>query len=162
MLAGLFKNNVENKTMKSTIKRFKIRGVKSEFTKERIKSASSAANFIRRFYHEDIEVYESFFILLLNQTNDTIGFAKISQGGVSGTVVDIKIVAKYAVDSLASSIILAHNHPSGNLTPSEPDKQITKKIVEGLRLFDIKVFDHIILSPFDNEFISFAEENLLT
>lgn len=144
-----------------TIKRFEIKGIKTEFPKEKILSAAASNRFIRRFYHDDIEVYESFFILLLNQAHHTIGYAKISQGGVSGTVVDLKIIAKYAVDSLAPSIILAHNHPSGNLIPSESDKIMTKKIVEGLKLFEIKVLDHIILSPFDDEYYSFAEQELI-
>lgn len=144
-----------------TIKRFEIKGIKTEFPKEKILSAAASNRFIRRFYHDDIEVYESFFILLLNQAHQTIGYAKISQGGVSGTVVDLKIVAKYAVDSLAPSIILAHNHPSGNLTPSETDKIMTKKIIEGLKLFEIKVLDHIILSPFEDEYYSFAEQDLI-
>ena len=96
---------------------------------------------------------------MLNQANDTIGYAKISQGGVSGTVVDAKIVAKYAVDSMATSVILAHNHPSGNLKPSDRDKQLTKKIKNGLELLDINVTDHIILSS--DDFLSFANEGLI-
>ena len=96
---------------------------------------------------------------MLNQANKTIGYAKISQGGIAGTVVDVRIIAKYAVESLAVSVILAHNHPSGNLKPSEADLIITKKIKEGLKILDIKVFDHIILSA-DN-YYSFEDEGNL-
>lgn len=118
----------------------------SNFEKKKIHSAKEASNFIKQFYHEDIEIYESFFILLLNRQNQTIGYAKISQGGVASTTVDTKIVAKYCVESLASAVILAHNHPSGALKPSQADINITKKIQTGLELFDCNVLDHVILT----------------
>ena len=73
-------------------------------------------------------IYESVFILLLNRHNNTIGYAKISQGGVTGTVIDVKIIAKYIIDSLASGLILAHNHPSGNTRASSEDINITNKV----------------------------------
>jgi DNA repair protein RadC len=96
---------------------------------------------------------------MVDQSNHTIGYAKISQGGVAGTVVDPIIVAKYAIDSLSKGVILAHNHPSGNLTPSEADRTITNKIKAGLNLFDITVLDHIILT--EDSFTSFADEGFL-
>ena len=142
-----------------TIKLFELKKIHTEFPAIKISSSNEAANFIRRFYFDDIEIFESFFILLLNQANKTIGYAKISQGGIAGTVVDVRIIAKYAVESLAVSVILAHNHPSGNLKPSEADLIITKKIKEGLKILDIKVFDHIILSA-DN-YYSFEDEGNL-
>lgn len=95
----------------------------------------------------------------MNRSNNTIGYAKISQGGVAGTVVDVKIIAKYAIDTLASSVILAHNHPSGNTQPSRADKDITQKIKDSLKLFDISVLDHIILT--EDEYFSFADEGLI-
>ena len=84
---------------------------------------------------------------------------KISQGGISGTVVDTKIIAKYCVDTLCSAVILAHNHPSGNLNPSTQDIKITRKIKEGLELLDVKVLDHVILTS--DSYYSFADENIL-
>lgn len=129
-----------------TTKRFTIKSNQTDFPNTKIASSEDAAGFIKSFYEDDIDVYESFFILLLDRSNTTIGYAKISQGGVSGTVVDVKIVAKYAVDSLASGVILAHNHPSGNLVPSDSDIAITKKVKKGLELLDINVVDHVILS----------------
>jgi DNA repair protein RadC len=99
------------------------------------------------------------YILLLDRSHHTIGYAKISQGGVSGTVVDTRIVAKFAIDSLASGIILAHNHPSGNLKPSNADETITNKIKTGLGYFDIQVLDHIIVT--EDAYTSFADEGLL-
>lgn len=118
-----------------------------EFKSVTINGATDAYNVIKEFYSDDIGIYESFFILLLNRANKTIGWAKISQGGVCGTVVDIKIICKYVVDSLASAVILAHNHPSGTLRASQEDINVTKKITEALKYFDCKVMDHLILTP---------------
>lgn len=139
------------------IKLFELKKIQTEFPSVKITTPDEAADFIRQFYFDDIEIFESFFILLLNQANKTIGYAKISQGGISGTVVDVRIIAKYAIESLATSVILAHNHPSGNLKPSQMDIDITKKIKEGLKILDIKVFDHIILTT--NSFYSFESNN---
>ena len=142
-----------------TIKLFELKKIQTEFPSVKITTPNQAADFIRQFYFDDIEIFESFFILLLNQGNKTIGYAKISQGGIAGTVVDVRIIAKYAVESLAVSVILAHNHPSGNLKPSEADLTITKKIKEGLKILDIKVFDHIILTA--DSYYSFEYEGNL-
>ena len=130
----------------TTIKLLELKKLQSNFPAEKINSSQTACDFIRQFYGDDLEIFESFFILLLNRANKTIAYAKISQGGVAGTLVDIKLIAKYAVESLASGVILAHNHPSGNLTPSPQDKLVTKKCVEILNLMDIKVMDHLILT----------------
>lgn len=109
-------------------------------------SSEKAAQFARRFYGEDIEIYESFFIILLASSGKVLGWAKISQGGTAMTVVDSKLVAKYAIDSLARSVICVHNHPGGNPKPSPQDMQLTRKIREGLRLFEIELLDHIVLT----------------
>jgi DNA repair protein RadC len=103
--------------------------------------------------------YEEFWILLLNRSNRIIGRTKISQGGISGTVTDIRIILKIALDNMASSIILCHNHPSGNLIPSDSDVSITEKLKEGGKLMDINVLDHIIVS--DTNYYSFADEGKL-
>jgi DNA repair protein RadC len=130
------------------------------FETVKIDSPQAAADYIRQFYHEDIAIYESFFLLMVNQQNETIAYAKISQGGVTGTVVDPKIIAKYAVDCLSSGVILAHNHPSGTLYPSDADRQLTDKVKKGLSLFDIKVLDHVILTP-NGKYYSFANNGQL-
>jgi DNA repair protein RadC len=142
--------------MQQTIKLYELKKIQSEFPKKRIRSSADAAEFIRQFYLEDIEIFESSFILLLNQANYTIGYAKISQGGVTGTVVDPRLVAKYAVESLATIVILAHNHPSGNLSPSSADKSLTDKIKNGLKLLDINLVDHLILTK--ESYYSLADE----
>jgi len=143
------------KTYKSKISEYSLKYTKSEIQKTKVTTSESASNVIRKFYFDDINIYESFFILLLNRANNTTGFAKISQGGTAGTCVDIKIIAKYAIESLSSSVIICHNHPSGNITPSEVDINITKKIKDALLLLDIRLTDHIILS--ENDYYSFAD-----
>ena len=140
-------------------KLYELRKNQTDFPKVKIQDANDSAEFIKQFYQGDIEIYESFFLLLLNNSNQTIGYAKISQGGVTSTVVDVKIIAKYAVDSLATAIILAHNHPSGNLNPSSADISITNKVKEAMKLFDITVLDHIILTA--DSFYSFANKGLI-
>jgi DNA repair protein RadC len=100
--------------------------------------------------------YEEFWILLLNRSNRIIGRSKISQGGISGTVTDIRIILKLALDNMASSIILCHNHPSGNLIPSDSDISITDKLKEAGKLMDINVLDHVIVT--DAQYYSFADE----
>ena len=137
-----------------------LKYTKGGFPAIKIQMSRDAADFIRQFYSDDIHLYESFFLLLLNKANNTIGYAKISQGGVCGTVVDTIIIAKYAIDALASTVVLAHNHPSGNLKPSQADIDMTKKVKEALKLFNVAVLDHIILAP-ENGYYSFADDGML-
>jgi DNA repair protein RadC len=103
--------------------------------------------------------YEEFWIILLNKANKVIRKCSISEGGVSGTVVDPKKIFKIALDNHASSIILGHNHPSGNIQPSEADQKITKKIKEAGMMLDVAVLDHLIIG--DDRFYSFADEGSL-
>jgi DNA repair protein RadC len=103
--------------------------------------------------------YEEFWILLLNRSNRIMGRTKISQGGISGTVTDIRIILKLALDNMASSIILCHNHPSGNLIPSDSDISITDKLKEAGKLMDINILDHVIVS--DTNYYSFADEGTI-
>lgn len=100
--------------------------------------------------------HEEFWLLLLNRSNAVIKKELISRGGVAGTVVDTKIIFKAAIENYASSIIICHNHPSGNLSPSEADKRITKNIKEAGRLMEIALLDHLIIT--DGAFYSFADE----
>ena len=107
---------------------------------------------------EDLD-HEEFWILLLNKANDVVGRWEISKGGVSGTVADIKIIFKLAVENLASSIIVCHNHPSGNLKPSKADISLTEKLKNAGQLMEIPVLDHLIISQ--KRYFSFADEGLL-
>ena len=103
--------------------------------------------------------HEEFWILYLNRSNKVIDRIKLSQGGISGTVTDVRIVMKRAIECLASGIIVCHNHPSGNLNPSESDSRITQKIKEAGNLMDIQLLDHLIIS--DKDYYSFADNGLL-
>ncbi len=141
------------------VKLLELKKLATDFPAVKITCSAHSSDFIRKFYSDDLGIFESFFILLLNRQNVTTGYAKISQGGVAGTVVDIKIIAKYAVDFLASGVILAHNHPSGNLTPSQADIDITNKTKSALQLLDINVLDHIILT--EDSYYSFADKGLM-
>ena len=100
--------------------------------------------------------YEEFWVLFLNRSNKIIDKLKISQGGVSETIVDTKIIYKEALSRLASNVALCHNHPSGNLNPSKQDNLITIKIREGLKMLDINLIDHVIVC--DGQFYSYADE----
>lgn len=124
--------------------------------KTKIESAEDSAAFARLFYADDIGIYESFFMFSVSDPLYVTGWLKVSQGGVSSTIVDPKLVARFALDTLAFGVILVHNHPSGSLRPSDADRRITSKIKEGLALFEIKVLDHIILTQ--DDFYSFADE----
>jgi DNA repair protein RadC len=103
--------------------------------------------------------YEEFWILLLGKANKVLRKVRISEGGISGTVVDPKKIYKIAIDHCSSSLILGHNHPSGNIQPSEADHKITKKIKECGILLDIVVLDHIIVG--NEQFYTFADEGSL-
>jgi DNA repair protein RadC len=104
-------------------------------------------------------VHEEFWIILLNRANVAIKKINLSKGGVSGTVVDIRLVFKHAIDNLASGIVLCHNHPSGNLKPSEADIKLTKNIRESGKIMEINLLDHLIVN--NTSYFSFADEGLL-
>jgi len=103
--------------------------------------------------------HEQFFVLYLNRANKVIKYERISQGGMAGTVTDVKIILRKGLENKANGLILFHNHPSGNLNPSESDSLITKKIKEASALMDIQTLDHIIISGKD--FYSFADNGLI-
>jgi DNA repair protein RadC len=103
--------------------------------------------------------HEEFWILFLNRSNKVINRMKLSQGGISGTVTDVRMVMKRAIEYLASGIIVCHNHPSGNLNPSESDTRITQKIKEAGNIMDIQLLDHLIIS--EKEYYSFADNGFL-
>ncbi|MBW8324666.1 MAG: DNA repair protein RadC [Prolixibacteraceae bacterium] len=120
-----------------------------------VTSADAAALFVPLL--SDLP-HEEFWVLLLNRNNLVIDKMLVSQGGLSGTIIDVRIILKMALDKLASSIILCHNHPSGNLVPSEADKEITRKIKEAGKHMDIPVLDHLIIG--NGAYFSFTDEGL--
>lgn len=103
--------------------------------------------------------YEEFWVVLLNRANRVIDKIKISKGGISGTVTDVKVILKNAIEKLASSLIVCHNHPSGNLLPSHNDTEFTTKLREDANMMDIKLLDHLIIA--DGKYYSFADEGLI-
>ncbi len=147
------------KIYKSKLNLFKLRKVKSSFQKTQVNNSTVANMVVKQFFEDDIEIYESFFVLFMNRANDTLGYAKISQGGITSTTFDVRLVAKYCVESLATQVILAHNHPTGSLQASQADKNLTKKTVDVLKLLDIQVIDHLILTK--DSYISFADDNIM-
>jgi len=106
----------------------------------------------------DLE-HEEFWLLMLNRANRILGRFKVSQGGLSGTVIDTRIILKKALDNLASSIIVCHNHPSGNKQPSDADLKITEKLKKAAEMLEIKLLDHVIIA--DKSYFSFADEGLI-
>ncbi|MGA9327446.1 MAG: JAB domain-containing protein [Salegentibacter sp.] len=123
-------------------------------------SQDAAAILFERWDRKNIELQESFKMLLLNNANKVKGIYTLSTGGITGTLVDIRIVFAVVLKSLTTAVILAHNHPSGTLKPSAADKALTSKIQKAGELLDIKVLDHLILTP-EGAYFSFADEGLL-
>jgi len=133
------------------------RNLTDTITKHKITSSNDAFKLFHPILG-DIP-HEEFWILLLNRSNQIIEKVRISQGGVSGTVIDTRLILRFAIEKLASGLILCHNHPSGNNQPSEPDKKITEKIQSAAGFMEINLLDHIIIA--DKTFFSFADEGIL-
>jgi DNA repair protein RadC len=119
---------------------------------------SKSQDIYQLFHHLSEHDFEEFWIVVLNKANRVIGQYKISEGGVSGTVVDIKRIFHLVLNILGTAIILVHNHPSGNINPSENDISITRRIVEAGKLFDVVVLDHIVVGI---GYYSFADSGIL-
>ncbi len=113
------------------------------------------------FPDESIALQERFVAMYLNRASRVLGVYPISVGGISGTVADTRLILSVALKIASVNIMLAHNHPSGSLKPSNPDIHLTKRVKEAAKLMDITVMDHIILSPEDGEYFSFADEGLI-
>ncbi|MBK9477692.1 MAG: JAB domain-containing protein [Bacteroidetes bacterium] len=125
----------------------------------KIRNSGDCESMLRKIWSSHLELREEFYLLLLNRANKVIGWHCISQGGISSTVVDIRLIFSIALKCVACGIIVAHNHPSGNLLPSESDISLTKKIKEAGKLFDISLLDHIILT--NEGYYSFADVGIL-
>ncbi len=142
--------------------KIKVKFDKNLTTSQLVKISSSldAVEVFREIFNKDtFNWHEEMILLCLNNSNKVVGFYKISSGGITGTVVDVRMIFTIALKTLATSIMVAHNHPSGQLTPSESDKQITKKLKNAGDFLDIKLLDHLILT--DTAYLSFADEGLL-
>jgi len=115
--------------------------------------------FMETWDLDTIEHHEEFKLMLLTRSNRVLGIASISKGGINGTVTDVRIVLQYAIKANASGLIVCHNHPSGNLQPSESDTAITRKIKDSAVLMDIQLLDHLIINS--DTYYSFADNGLL-
>ena len=125
----------------------------------KIGSAQEVVGLLRELWSSQMEVREEFLVLLLDRDNRVLGYQLLSKGGLNATVVDLRLLFSMALESLATSIIIAHNHPSGSLRPSEQDIAITRKIKESGKTMDIQVLDHIIITK--ESHFSFADDGLL-
>lgn len=146
--------------MKKLAVEFTLNAKKCDFPIVKIRCSKDAADFAKKMYSNDINIYESAYIIMINQAGNTIGFAKISQGGISSTMIDVRLVAKYSIEALATGVILVHNHPSGNLNPSVEDSNITSRLKKALELLNIRLFDSIIIADSDN-YYSFSDEGFI-
>ena len=116
--------------------------------------------FMESWDLDSIEHIEEFKLMLLTRSNKVLGIAPISKGGISGTVTDVRIILQAAIKSNASGLIVCHNHPSGNLNPSESDTKLTQKIKESGNIMDIQLLDHLIITAEDS-YYSFADNGYI-
>jgi len=144
-------------TLAAVLELGRRRKEESAVERESFTSSKKVYNYLRQ-YLEDLP-HEEFYVLLLNRANRLIRHVSLSKGGTSGTVVDSKIVFAEALHSKASALILAHNHPSGNILPSEQDIALTRKLKDAARLFDMSLLDHLIIGH--NKYYSMQEEGII-
>lgn len=132
-----------------------------KFTEQpKIVTSKDAYQVLIKYWDEGkINFIEQFRIALLNRANYVIGVVELSTGGITGTIADIRLIIAAAIKSNAVAIILAHNHPSGNLKPSGPDLDLTSKIAGAAKLFDLRLLDHLIVT--EDAYLSMADEGLL-
>ena len=125
-----------------------------------VTNSQSAYDVLREDWSPNtIELQEEFKLLLLDRDNKVLGVYSLSKGGIAGTVVDIRLMMVAAQKAKANAIILAHNHPSGNLKPSIQDRELTKKILKASKFLDVQLLDHIIMTK--KSYFSFADEGML-
>ncbi|RDK89142.1 JAB domain-containing protein [Marinirhabdus gelatinilytica] len=149
--------------MKNKVNEIKISykgGLKSSMW-QKVSNSKDAAQLLFEDWDKDtIALQEIFKVVLLNNSNKVKGVYQISQGGITGTLLDIRILFAVILKSLSVAIILCHNHPSGKLVPSDADKNLTAKIKKASELFDIKLLDHLIFAP-DGDYYSFCDNGIL-
>jgi DNA repair protein RadC len=131
---------------------------KNQPSSERFKITSSADAYriLKEIWSKQIETREEFIILLLDRSNTVLGYHMLSMGGITGTVADVRLLYSLALKSLATGIIVRHNHPSGNRNPSQSDLSLTRKIKEAGVLLDITLLDHLIITK--DGYYSFVDE----
>jgi DNA repair protein RadC len=131
-------------------------------SKVKISSSADAYKYLLPYFKKDIlALQEQFVVLYLNRANEVLGGYLCSLGGITGTIADVRLILGVALKAGACNIILSHNHPSGNMNASSSDRQLTEKVNAACKMMDINLLDHIIISPKEGEFMSFADEGLL-
>jgi DNA repair protein RadC len=126
----------------------------------KIQRSADADHQVRAFFDQSmINIKEEAVVLFLNRSNRVIGGFRISSGGITSTVIDISLILGIALKCLAKGLILAHNHPSGELQPSRADQEITTRLKDAARILDITLLEHLILT--EDSYLSFADEGLL-
>jgi DNA repair protein RadC len=132
----------------------------NHYTKEALSSVTNAADILRMFWNpETIEYYEECKVLYLDRANHILGVYNVSRGGLNGTVMDVRMIYQGALKANAHSIIVSHNHPSGNREPSELDKSITRQIKSAGEFLSIQLLDHIIMTK--DSYLSFRDNGYL-
>ena len=124
-----------------------------------IHSSKDVANYFRRIFPVELDDRESMVVLYLNNSNTTVGYSIAGIGGITSTVVDVRLILRDGLLTGSTSMIICHNHPSGSLKPSEADLNLTKKVKTAAELMDLKLLDHLILT--EDSYFSFADENRL-
>lgn len=128
----------------------------------KIRSSNDAHDAFRTLFPSDqMNIREYMYVLYLNNANNIIGYQQLSKGGKTATILDNQLVLTTALNSLATAIIIAHNHPSGDPKPSNSDRMVTKELKEALPKIKVNLLDHLILTPDENRFLSFADEGLM-
>lgn len=149
------------KEYKSNIPEITLKYKSGNIKKVKIKSSADVAEYLRQMYDEDtLEITESCIVVFMNRANISTGWMKVSQGGIAGTIVDVRLILATALKCGASAIILSHNHQSNNMNPSEEDSRITKRVKEGATIMGICLLDHIIIGP-DGDYYSFSDNGML-
>ena len=148
------------KTFKSNLKEMSaIYKIEKDIPNVKITQSSTVNDYIRKVYPVDINEREAMVVLYLNNSNRTLGFSIASIGGLTSTIIDVRLVLKDALLSNATGLILIHNHPSGTLKASNQDMSITKKVKKAAEVMDIKLLDHLILT--EENYFSFADDGII-
>ena len=154
------KNNINDKLYKAAEVKLTYESKVKASERYQIKNAEDAAELLFTVWDRStIEHIEEVKLILLNRANRVLGVATISKGGMNGSVIDTRVILQYAIKANACAVILAHNHPSGNLGASDADKRITKNVKEALKMVDIELLDHLILT-YEEKFATIETDGL--
>lgn len=126
-----------------------------------VSSSDAFIHILDGFDQKIIGMQEQFVAMYLNPSNKVLGIYRAGTGGITSTIADIRIILSVALKVLATGIVVAHNHPSGNLKPSRQDEELTRKLKEAAETMDIKLLDHLIVAPSGVDYFSFADEGLI-